>query len=92
MKITSPKLNTAHLSANDEALLRCQTALELRDKGDFDGAQEVMRPLWQRIGTRPDVAGLHPSVAAEVLLCAGILTGWLGSRSEIKEADKWREI
>jgi hypothetical protein len=44
MKITSPKLNTAHLTANDAALLRCETALKLKDKGDYDGAQEVMRP------------------------------------------------
>jgi tetratricopeptide (TPR) repeat protein len=87
MKITSPKINTSHLTANDAALYRCQKALELRDKGDFDGAQEAMGPLWKGIGQRPDTSGLHPSVAAEVLLCAGILTGWIGSRNEIKEAD-----
>lgn len=87
MKITSPKINTTHLTANDEALLRCQIALELRDKGDYDGAQEVMRRLWRGIGNRPDITGLHPSVTAEVLLCVGILTGWIGSRNENKEAD-----
>jgi tetratricopeptide (TPR) repeat protein len=87
MRTTSPKLETSHLTANDQALLRCRTALELRDKGDYDGAQEVMRPLWRGVGTRPEVEGLHPSVAAEVLLCAGILTGWIGSRNEIKAAD-----
>jgi tetratricopeptide (TPR) repeat protein len=30
----------------------------------------------------------YPSVAAEVLFCAGVLTGWIGSRDEIKEADE----
>ena len=89
MRTTSPKVETAHLTANDEASLRCRTALELRDKGDYDGAREVMRPFWSGIGTRPNIAGLHPSIAAEVLLCAGILTGWIGSRNEIKEADEW---
>lgn len=83
MRITSPRINTSHLTALD----RCQKALELRDKGDFDGAQEVMLPLWQGIGSRPDTTGLHPSEVAEVLLCAGILTGWIGSRNETKEAD-----
>lgn len=87
MRTTSPKLDFSHLTANERALLRCQTALELKDKGDYDGAQEVMRPLWKRIGERPETKELHPSVAAEVLLCAGILTGWIGSRNEIKEAD-----
>ena len=85
MKITSRKTHTSHLTALD----RCQKALELRDSGDFDGAQEVMRPLWKRLGQRPDLSGLHPSVIPEVLLCVGILTGWIGSRDEIKEADGW---
>jgi len=87
MKITSPKINRTHLTANDEATRRCERALEMRDKGDFDGAQKVMRPLWRGIGYRPKIEGLHPTVAAEVLLCIGILTGWIGSRNEIKEAD-----
>jgi tetratricopeptide (TPR) repeat protein len=87
MKITSPKINASHLPANEEAVLRCRKALELRDKGDFDGAQEVMRRLWRGIGKRPDTTGLHPTVVPEVLLCVGILTGWIGSRNEIKEAD-----
>jgi tetratricopeptide (TPR) repeat protein len=89
MKVTSPKLHTAHLTANAEAVLRCQTALEQKDKGNYEGAQEVMRPLWKRVGEHPDIIGLHPSVAAEVLLCAGILTGWIGSKNEIKEADDY---
>src|SRR2546422_2854099 len=89
MKTTSPKLlHTTHLTGNERALLRCQTALELKDKGDYDGAQEVMRPLWRQVGERPQTTGLYPSVAAEVLLCVGILTGWIGSRNEIKEADE----
>jgi tetratricopeptide (TPR) repeat protein len=85
MKITSRKTDTSHLTALD----RCQKALELRDKGDFDGAQEAMHPLWQGIGKRPDLSGLHPTVVPEVLLCVGILTGWIGSRNESKEADGW---
>ncbi|HKB68417.1 MAG TPA: hypothetical protein VKC61_21330 [Pyrinomonadaceae bacterium] len=85
MKITSRKTHIPHLTALD----RCQKALELRDSGDFDGAQEVMRPLWKGLGQRPDLSGLHPTVVPEVLLCVGILTGWIGSRDEIKEADGW---
>lgn len=89
MQITSRKNDTAHLTPNEAALSRCQKALELRDKGDFVGAQEVIHALWKGLGQRPDIAGLHPSVVAEVLLCVGILTGWLGSRNQIKEADGW---
>jgi tetratricopeptide (TPR) repeat protein len=46
-----------------------------------------MRPLWKGVGAHPDLTGLHPTVAAEVLLCVGILTGWIGSKNEIKEAN-----
>jgi tetratricopeptide (TPR) repeat protein len=46
-----------------------------------------MAPLWQGIGSRPIMEGLHSSVVPEVLLCVGMLTSWLGSRNEIKEAD-----
>jgi len=88
VKITSPKLQTAHLSRNDEALYRCETALELKDKGDYEGAQEAMRPLWKRVGERPDTTGLHASTAAEVLLCVGILTGWIGSKNQIGGAQE----
>lgn len=88
MKITSSKLDTSHLTANDEALFRCRTALELKDKGDYGGAQEVMRPLWRCVGERPETRGLYPVVAAEVLLCVGILTRWIGSKNQIEEAQK----
>lgn len=84
MKITSRKLHTSHLTVNEEALVRCQTALELKDKGDYGGAGETMRPLWKRVGEAPDVEQLFPSVAAEVYLCAGILTRWIGSKNRIE--------
>jgi tetratricopeptide (TPR) repeat protein len=88
LKIASPKLNTSHLTANEEALLRCQTALEQKDKKDYEGAQETMRRLWRGVGERPKTTKLHVSVEAEVLLCVGILTGWIGSRNQIKEAQE----
>ena len=88
MKIASPKLHIAHLTANEEARLRCQTALELKDRGDYAGAQEVMRRLWRGVGERPSLEGLSLSVAAEVQLGVGILTGWIGSKNQVKEAQE----
>ena len=88
MKITSPKLQTSHLTANEEALVRCQAALEMKDRGDYEGARTAMSPLWRRIGERPEIKGLYPSVCAEVLLCVGILTRCVGSKDEIKEAQE----
>lgn len=81
-------LDTRHLNANDEALLRCRTALEQKDKGNYAGAQEIMRPLWKGVGRRPTTTGLDPSVAAEVRLCVGILTSWIGSKNQIRDAQE----
>lgn len=89
MRTTSPKLDTSRLNANEEADLRCRTALELKDSGEYDAARDVMVPLWKGIGSRPNTKGLDEAVVAQVLLTAGILTGWLGSRSEIKKADDY---
>ena len=88
MKITSPRLHVSHLTANEKALLLCETALELKDKGDYSSAQEVMRPLWERVGERPKTDQLYPSVTAEVLLCVGILTRWIGSKNRIEGAQE----
>jgi tetratricopeptide (TPR) repeat protein len=88
LKIASPKLHTSHLTANAEAQARCEAALERRDAGDYEGAQDVIRPLWRGVGTRPDTEGLYPSVAAEVLFCSGVLTGWIGSQIQRKEAQE----
>ena len=47
-----------------------------------------MRPFWKGIGEKPDVTELHPSTAAEVLLCVGIVTGWIGSKTQIEGAQE----
>lgn len=86
--MASPKLETAHLNANDEALRRCKTALEHKDRGDYAGALETMRPLWKRVGERPKTNGLAPSVAAEVFFCVGILTSWIGSKNQFRDAQE----
>jgi len=86
MKGPVQRLHTSYLTADEKALLMCQAALDLKDRGEYFKAQEVMRPLWKGLETRPLVRGLHPTVAAEVLLCVGILTRWIGSRNRTREA------
>lgn len=88
MKLTSFQIDASHLSANEEALVRCHKALELKDKSNYEGIREVMHPLWSRVGDRPEISGLHASVSAEVLLCVGILTGWIGSKEGIEQAQE----
>lgn len=91
MRTTSPKLDTAHLTPNEEAELRWRTALELKDRGEYAAARDAMFPLWKGIGSRPNTKGLDAEHVPRVLLCAGILTGWLGGVSGIKEADDYSQ-
>ena len=89
MRCVLPKSDLSLLTANERALFKCEKALELKDKADYTGALEMMRPLWNGVGAYPNIADLHSKVAAEVLLCTGILTGWLGSKDEIKASNEW---
>jgi tetratricopeptide (TPR) repeat protein len=88
VKITSHKLAASHLSINESALLRCHNALELRDRDDYESAREVMQPFWTQVGQHPDTVGLFPSVAAEVSLCVGILTGGIANNDKNQEAQE----
>lgn len=88
MKIALPKIRISHSITNEEASRSCQTALERKDREDFVGAQDAMRDLWEGVGQQPKISGLHPSVAAEVLLCVGILTSWIGSKNQIEDAQE----
>jgi transcriptional regulator with PAS, ATPase and Fis domain len=82
------RINDATLTPVEQALLRCQLAKELEDSGNYEGAREAMGDLWQRIGDRPQVDGLDERTAAEVLLRAGTLTGWIGSANQIEGAQE----
>lgn len=66
------------LNVGGDAELRCERAKELENKGEYQKALEALSGLWSQVGERPKVTDLEQSVAAEVLLRAGVLTGYLG--------------
>jgi tetratricopeptide (TPR) repeat protein len=82
------QLDNPALNRNQRAELRCQLARELEDAGEYEQAREALGELWHGLGEQPQVARLERSTAAEVLLRAGVLTGWLGSLNEIKGAQE----
>jgi tetratricopeptide (TPR) repeat protein len=82
------QLESPTLSRDQRAELRCQLAKGLEDNGDYETAQQVMGDLWQCLGGRPKIEGLDRRIAAEVLLRAGVLTGWLGSKHRIPGAQE----
>lgn len=82
------QLENPALSPNNRAELRCQAAKELEETGDYDGAREALAELWRDAGVRPRIRGLYINVAAELILRAGTLTGWLGSCEQITDAQE----
>ncbi|HEY0320679.1 MAG TPA: helix-turn-helix domain-containing protein [Pyrinomonadaceae bacterium] len=82
------QLENPILSRDQRAELRCQLAKELEDKGEHDEARQAMGELWQRLGERPKLEGLGQNTAAEVLLRVGVLTGWIGSKRQISDAQE----
>jgi tetratricopeptide (TPR) repeat protein len=82
------QLENPDLNRNSRALLRCQLARELENRGDYEEAREVMGELWQRVDERPNVEKLEPATAAEVLMRAGVLTGHLADRYQIENAQE----
>ncbi|MGA9994890.1 MAG: hypothetical protein WBP93_05720, partial [Pyrinomonadaceae bacterium] len=87
---TAPELaGEETLTLSERALLRCRVAKRLEDSGEYETARELLRPFWSNVGESPEVAELEATAAAEVLLRAGVLAGWLGSKAEATAA---REI
>jgi DNA-binding NtrC family response regulator/Flp pilus assembly protein TadD len=82
-QIDDPTLDYA-----ERAHLRCQLAKELEDSGNYEAARAAMGELWQRVGERPQLDGLDQHTAAEVLLRAGALSGWIGSTNQIAGAQE----
>jgi CheY-like chemotaxis protein/tetratricopeptide (TPR) repeat protein len=76
------------LSQDERARLRCQLAKELEDVGNYEVAREAMGELWPEVGGRPILDDLDEATAAEVLLRAGALTGWIGSAKQIEGAQE----
>jgi hypothetical protein len=81
-------MDNPSLSLDQRAELRCQIAKEYEEKGDYEAARQAMGELWQRIGERPKTEALERSTTGEILLRAGVLTGWIGSKHEIAHAQE----
>ena len=82
------QLGNPTLNHNERAELRCRFARQMEEAGNYQGARDAMGELWQRIGERPHLDKLDQQTAAEVLLRAGTLTGWIGSTQQIEGAQE----
>lgn len=78
----------ASISVNDRAELYCEGAKALEYKGEYEKARSLLGNYWTRIGERPNIDDLEPRAGAEILLRAGVLTGWIGSRQRVAESQE----
>jgi CheY-like chemotaxis protein len=76
------------LTRNQRAQIRCQLAKQQEEVGNYEGARESLRELWGRIGDYPALDELDEATAADVLLRAGVLTGWIGSVKQIEHSQE----
>ncbi|HEV2763494.1 MAG TPA: helix-turn-helix domain-containing protein [Pyrinomonadaceae bacterium] len=81
-------LDNPRLTPSERAELRCRLARELEEAGDYGGAREALGTLWRGVGVRPALDGLEGFAASEVLLRAGVLTGWLGHADQVKDSQE----
>lgn len=82
------ELDNPSLTDDERVLLRCAVASELIQKGQYEVARETLGGLWTGVGEKPDVKGLTPVLAAELLLRCGVLTGWLGRTGSVEGAQE----
>ena len=82
------QLDNPILNVNERAELRCRLAKELEEAGNYEAARNALGGLWRRIGDRPKIEDLDQHIAAELLLRAGSLTGWIGSAQQIEGAQE----
>lgn len=82
------ELDNPNLSVNSRAELCCDIARDFENRGEYEEARKALRDYWRRIGEQPKLEGLEPGVTAEVLLRAGVLTGYVGSKNQIADAQE----
>lgn len=91
MSLTNPaslQLNNLALPLRDLVRLRCRAAKEFEEGGNYEEACNALSEWWSHLGERPKVDDLDTDNAAEVLLRAGVLTGFLGSSKQIASAQE----
>ena len=76
------ELVNSNLDVGGRAELCCKLSKEFENKGEYEDAREMLSGLWPRVDQRPRVKGLEPDIAAEVLLRAGVVTGWITTAQE----------
>src|SRR5882724_9623875 len=84
------RIQSSPLSLSEQVQACCTIAREQLEAGDYDAGCSVLQEWWT-IGEWPKQTGLSQLAAAELLLTAGTLTGWVDSTSQIEGGQKCAE-
>lgn len=84
------RLSSLGLSSSERVLACCILAREKLEMGDYDAGCAALQPWWS-IGKWPNQSGLTDEAAAELLLTAGILGGFVASTKQEKGGQKSAE-
>lgn len=87
---TVNNLESYHFSLSDQVQACCTIAREKLELGDYEAACATLREWWT-IGTWPKQEGLSQAAAAELLLVAGTLSGWVASTRQMSGGQKSAE-
>ena len=82
------QLDDPTLTRDEQATLRCRITADFEHRGQYEAARNALAELWQGVGQRPALEGLSELAAAEVLLRAGTLSGWLASATQDKKGQE----
>jgi len=81
-------MDTQSPSLDYRAERACQQAKLHENKGNYEEAWRSLSAHWAHFGERPQLTGLAPSVAAEVLLRAGVITSAIGGKNQLPGAQE----
>jgi tetratricopeptide (TPR) repeat protein len=88
MQLKSKLIYLNDSTLDQGVLVRCKQAKTLEVAGRYDEASAALGRLWQGIGERPEITGMDRRTAGELLLCVGVLSGWIGSTRQIPNAQE----
>jgi len=81
-------LENPKLGVNSRAELCCEIARDFENKGEYEEARKALSGYWRRIGEPPKLTDLERGASGEVLLRAGVLSGIIGSKSQVRDAQE----
>jgi tetratricopeptide (TPR) repeat protein len=85
---TSIFKNETDMPVLENVIPLCELAKSLEEAGEFELAEETLRPFWQGLPNRPNTNGMAEGAKGELLLRTGTLTGWIGSAKQIPGAQE----